>query len=320
MSEPAPNPVAEPAPPPPPTVDAEPRRSGALLWLAALVVVIVAGVVAAPYWAPPVLRVLPWAPPAAPARPAPPDPALASRIAALEAARGDDAKTVAAAQALAQRIAALEAKPTPAAPDPAPVQQQLAALVKAVAELNVAVARLDKAALAQPATDPGVAALALTLLQIRSALDVARPFGAEYQALVALARDHPDIAAAAAPLEQPAQTGLASRAALADRLRQLAPLIAAAQPPPKHGWRDEIIGELRSLVTIRRIGGAAQSPEEAAIGAAQRAPSPAAISPVRSSRSEALVGPGPAGGRAVAAHGARAAAGGGDGSSGSRRW
>jgi uroporphyrinogen-III synthase len=281
------------SPPEPDPAASPPRRlDRAVLTLTGALIVVVVGVAATPFWAPAVMRALPWGTPsAAPAKPMP-DPALAARIAALEAARGDDAKTAPALQTLTQRVAAvearpapvppdlapvqqrlaaLEAKPPPAAPDLAPVQQQLAALSKVVADLNAAVARLDTAAQAQPATDPGNTALALVLLQIHEAIDVARPFAAEYQTLLTLAQDHPDIATAAMPLEQPAKTGVASRGALAERLRQLAPRIATAKAPAASGWRDQILGELRSLVTIRRVGGAAQSAEEAAVSAAERA-------------------------------------------------
>jgi hypothetical protein len=64
---------------------------------------------------------------------------------------------------------------------------------------------------------------------------------------------------------------VASRAALAERLRQLAPEIATAKPPPKPTWKSQIVARLRSLVTIRRIDGDEQTPAEAAVAAAQRA-------------------------------------------------
>jgi hypothetical protein len=63
---------------------------------------------------------------------------------------------------------------------------------------------------------------------------------------------------------------VASRAVLAARLHQLAPQIAAAAPPAKSSWRSQIVARLRSLVTIRRIDGAGQSPAEAAVSNAER--------------------------------------------------
>jgi hypothetical protein len=287
MSEPAAEPATEPASAPEPE---SPRRAGwPVLLVAGLILAVAIGVATTPFWAPAVMRALPWSE----TRPSSPDPALATRLAALETARSaeaktaaalatrlaaletthaEEAKTAAALQALAQRLSALEAKPAPAAADLAPLQQQLSSLSKAVADLNVAVAQLDKAASAQPAADPRNTALALVLLQIREAVDVARPFKAEYDALLGLARDHPDIAAAAAPLEGPATAGVASRAALAERLHQLAPQIATARPPAKStGWWLPIRDRLRSLVTIRHVGGEQQTPQEAAVGTAERA-------------------------------------------------
>jgi hypothetical protein len=58
---------------------------------------------------------------------------------------------------------------------------------------------------------------------------------------------------------------------LADRLRQLAPQIAAAAPPAAAPtWTSRIVARLRGLVTIRRIeAGDGQTPAEAAVSAAQ---------------------------------------------------
>jgi hypothetical protein len=280
-------PSAEPLPTQPPaerTIGAgaaAPRRAAVSPRLiAAAVLIVVLAIAATPFWAPPVIQALPWgqaAPPVqarAPAAPAPsargetaPDPGVA-------AIKAQAAQSAAAVQLLGQRLAALESKPPP---DLGPIQQQLAAVAKANAELTKAnaelattVAALQKAAQSQPAADPNKAALALALLQIREAVEVARPFDAEYRALVALARDHPEIAAAAKPLAEPAASGVASRAALVDRLRQSAPEIATAKPPPKPGWKSQIVARLRSLVTIRRLDGDARNPAEAAVATAQR--------------------------------------------------
>lgn len=269
MSEPAPEPVSESDTPP-----AVRWLRRPVLWLAGVLLAIAVEIAAAPFWAPAVMHLLPWGAPPPPPPPTAPDSGLAARLAALEGAHGDQAKTAAALQQLTQRIVGLETKPAPPAPaaaDLAPVQQQLASLSKAVADLNATVASLEaKPPLAPPAADTGTA-LALVLLQIREAIDVARPFRAEYGALLALAHDRPEIAAAAAPLEGPAVAGVASRTALVDRLRQLAPQIAVAPLPAKRGWWEQITRELRSLVTIRRIEGEGQTAEEAAVGNAQRA-------------------------------------------------
>jgi hypothetical protein len=270
-------PPTEPAPIEPPPVDLPPdpappaRRIGWVTLVAlAAVVVIVGAIAATPYWAPPVMQVLPWGTPASTPAAAPtPAPAahddgMAARVAALEAAQAKANQNAATVQALGQRIAALEARP---GPDLTPLQNQLTSLAASVVDLTQKIGTLDKTAPAAPADGT---ALALLLLQIGDAVEAGRPFDAEYQALAALSRSHPDIAAAAAPLADPAKSGVASRTVLVLRLRQLAPQIAAAAPAAKSSWRSQIVARLRSLVTIRRIDGAGQSPAEAAVSNAER--------------------------------------------------
>jgi hypothetical protein len=285
------------APPPQPPAESSPeiprRRVPAQAIVAvASVLIIIALIVASPFWAPPVMHALPWGTPGKPqesAKPAPqaaaptPDPAIAT----LKAQAAQDAATVqqltrriAALEArptpqpsdlgpIEQRITALEAKPTPQAPDLGPIEQQLGGLDRTIADLRQSVAALEKAAQAQPATDPKNTAMALVLLQIRAAVDLGRPFGAEYQTLLALAGDRHELTTAAAPLGGPAENGVASRTVLTARLRQLAPQIATANVPTSNGWTAQIAARLRGLVTIRRIGGGDQSPAEAAVGDAQ---------------------------------------------------
>jgi hypothetical protein len=285
-----------PSPPPPsaePAPETPHRRVPAQAIVAvASVLVVIALIVASPFWAPPVMRALPWGSPEKaqePAKPAPqavaptPDPALATlkaqlaqnaailqqltqRIAALEARPTPQPSDLGSIE---QRIGALEGRPTPQSPDLGPIEQQLGALDKTAADLKQSVAALEKAAQAQPATDPKNTALALVLLQIRAAVDLGRPFGAEYRALLALAGDRRELTAAAAPLAGPAESGVASRAVLAGRLRQLAPQIATAETPASSGWTAQIAARLRGLVAIRRVAGSDRSPAEAAIGDAQ---------------------------------------------------
>jgi hypothetical protein len=269
LSEPFEEPGPPATPPESPPLKVSRRLGIPVLTTAGAVLVVIIAVAATPFWAPSIMAVLPWGGPAAapqPANPQPPalDPALA-------AARAQASQAAAAVQQLTQRVAALEAKPAPPPPNLSPIEQQLSTLKGAITELNEKVAALDKAERDQPATDPKITAMALALLQIRDAVEIGRPFEAEYRALVALAYEHPEIAAAAAPLDGPATSGVASRATLATRLRELAPQIATAKPPPKATWKSQIVARLRSLVTIRRIDGADQTPAEGAAGAAERA-------------------------------------------------
>jgi hypothetical protein len=261
---------------------------------------------AAPLWAPPLLRSLGWETAAEG-----PDRALIERIGRLEAAqkqdhpasapierlerfeatqkqdRQDAAASAAALQQtvgqaastmqqLDRRVAALEARPATPAGEITELRQQLAKLSTAVTDLTGRVAAAEKAAvektaLAQSAADPTDSALLLTLLRIREAVEVARPFAAEYDAFVALAQTRPEIAAAAAPLAEPAKSGVASRTVLIARLHALAGGIATAEAPPAEAdWGDKVLARLRGLVTIRRIDGTGQSEPEAAGSSAER--------------------------------------------------
>jgi hypothetical protein len=108
-------------------------------------------------------------------------------------------------------------------------------------------------------------------LQIGEAVRAARPFAAEYRTFAALAKNRPEIAAAATPLEAPAPTGVASRMVLTQELHALAAKIETVAPPPAQNWRERVVGQLRGLVTIRRIDGTGDSPDEAAVSAARKA-------------------------------------------------
>jgi hypothetical protein len=279
--------TAAPSEPPLPEPPARRYRATAI-GLAAAVVLLVIVDAAAPVWAPPLLRSLGWK-----TAVEGPDPALIERLDRLEAAqkqdRQDAAKGLAALQQtggqaaaaikeLDRRVAALEAKPAAPAGETAELRQQLAKLATAVADLGARVAAAEKAiaaekaAPAQSAADPTDSALLLTLLRIRGAVEVARPFPAEYDAFTALAQPRPEIAAAAAPLAEPAKTGVASRTVLVARLHALAGVIVTAEAPPAEpDWSDRVLARLRGLVTIRRIDGAGQSEPEAAVNAAERA-------------------------------------------------
>ena len=275
------------APSDPPAAEPPGRRYRAMaIGFAAAVVVLVIIDGAAPLWAPPLLRSLGWETAAEQ-----PDPALLDRLYRLEAARNQDrqdaaknatalqetaAQTASTMQQLDRRIAALEARPAAPAGEIAELRQQLAKLSTAVTDLTGRVAAAEKAATekappAQSAADPTDSSLLLTLLRIREAVEVARPFAAEYDAFAALAQARPEIAAAAAPLAEPAKSGVASRAVLIARLHRLAGAIATAEAPPAEAdWSDRVLARLRGLVTIRRIDGAGQSEPEAAVSGAER--------------------------------------------------
>lgn len=247
-------------------------RHQAALALGLALAVLVGVFATSPFWAPGLIPLLPWGE----AKPAPqrsdPVAALAARVDRLEAAQSGEKQAIAAAgngdkamlAQLDQRLHALETKPPPPPPDLSGIQQQLAAL-------SGRIDTLDKTVKAQQAADPTDAALALVALQIGDAVRAARPFAAQYQTLAALAKNRPEIAAAAAPLEETAATGVAGLVVLTRELHTLATKIETVTPPPAKNWRERVIGQLRGLVTIRRIDDTGASPDEAAVDAAQKA-------------------------------------------------
>ena len=264
MSEPsdAPDaPAADSGAPPPKPVMSGRRRLA--VWLGAALLLVILLVATASLWTP----LVPQA--------AAPDAALAARFDRLDQAQQRAAQEAAAANAAVQRLerrlAALDAKPVAAASDIAELRQQIVKLADTEAELAHRIDALDKPGRAEAAGDATDLALALAVLQIRDAVETGRPFAASYDALVAIAHARPDIAAAAAPLAEPAKSGLASRAVLARRLRELSGAITSAAAPASGGetasdWTDQALARLRSLVTIRRIDGA--SPDRPSAGPA----------------------------------------------------
>lgn len=257
--------------------------------LAAALLLVVALVVTAPLWAP----LLPWGPVVDNEA----ERALAARLDRLEAAQVQTrqqlqqpqeqlrqqmqqtaAETKTSLQRLVQRIEAVEAQPqSPAVGDIAELRQQVAKALQNASELAARLDAVEKGVREQIARDTSDAALVMGLLQIRGAVQAGRPFAAEYEAFATLARRHPEIAEAASPLAEAAQTGVASPPVLAKRLRELAGGIAGADPSAtpsdrsSAGWGEAALARLRGLVTIRRIDGAKPGGAEAAIGTAELA-------------------------------------------------
>ena len=292
--------AGEPAAVPPPR-----RRAGAAAWVAALMlllVLVIAGVATSPFWAPEIAPLLPWGRPQQYDQLAARVQALeqqvqalkdlAARVAKLESAAGRPdntaelsarldrldknqqqvASTAAAMQKLDQRLTAVEARPvTPPSQSPE-AQQQIETLTGTLKSLEGRLDAVEKAEKEKAGADPTDTGLVLVLLQMRDAVDAGRPFTAEYDAFAALAHDRPKVAGAAAPLAAAAQQGIAGREVLREQLAALAASIANAAPPAAAGdWRAQAWARLRSLVTIRRVGGSGQSAPETAVIDAQRA-------------------------------------------------
>jgi hypothetical protein len=210
---------------------------------------------------------------------------LAHRVDQLEAAGKPDLGPIRTGmQQLEQRLAAIETQSrSRIASDEAAskeMQQELSRLGKVEGDLADRVAALERTAQSQ--NKPELRAdgiLALLLGQMREAIEQARPFPAEFDAFLGLARGS-DLAAAAQPLAEPARNGVASRAALARGLTELAGRMAVSdEPAVKSDWREQTLARLRGLVTIRRIDGSSHTGSsggskegaDGAVGAAQAA-------------------------------------------------
>ena len=144
-------------------------------------------------------------------------------------------------------------------------------LQQEVAKLGTVAADLGNRLRAEGGAGRTEPALFVALLQMREAVEQARPFPAEYAAFTGLAHDQPDLVAAAEPLAQAAQDGVPGRLALSTRLTELAGRIASPTPPPAADWGAQALARLRALVTIRRVDGTSQSGPEAAVSAAESA-------------------------------------------------
>jgi hypothetical protein len=206
---------------------------------------------------------------------------LTQRVDRLEAAGGADHQlenTVAEAktglQQLEQRVEAVEAQSASRAASNAVdwqnAEQELTRLGTMASDLAGRVETLERDQQSQNGAGPRTdATLALLLVQMREAVEQGRPFMTEYNAFATVAHD-PGLAAAAEPLAEAARNGVASRAVLARRLAELAaPVATASEPAAASDWGQQVLAQLRSLVTIRRIDGPAQSGPEAAVSTAQ---------------------------------------------------
>jgi hypothetical protein len=277
----------------------------AALWLVALLLLVVAGVALSPFWAPAIRPLLPWGAKSAPtatndaglaarvtaleARPAPAivdlDPvrsalaAQAQRIDRLQAAlatQHQDQAAVAAdkiaLQQATQQMAAIEAQTASKIAESAKLEQELARFSTAANDVDDRLLALERRVSAQGSTDRTGTALLLAVLQMREAIEAARPFPAAYDTFKGLAHDDPALLTGAAPLAGAARAGVASQAVLRQRLDDFSNEIArASKPTGKRQWWEQALDSIRQLVTIRRIGVAAHAGPGEAVGTAQSA-------------------------------------------------
>jgi hypothetical protein len=257
-----PTPVPEPEPHPGTPV----KDRVAPAALSALVVLVVA-LATSPYWAPPVVSVLPWG--GAPeTRPAPADTsgieaklsALEQRVARLEQRPAPNPQAE-ALSALGDRLAAIEqriatlaaaASSQTAADATKGLQSEIQSLSQKLDEQSQLLAKLQS----RDAAGGTDAALVVTVGQMRATLATARLYAAELQAAEALAKDRPDILAELHKLDGRASEGVPTLAMLTERFAAVAKTAAQSSPPAAadQGWRARVLATLKSLVTIRRAG------------------------------------------------------------------
>lgn len=95
-------------------------------------------------------------------------------------------------------------------------------------------------------------ALVVAASALRAAIDDGEPFASELETYSTIASD----TAALEPLRPHAETGIPSRAELAEQAPQVASRIAAAttQAPPDAGLIDRLLSSARSAITVRPVG------------------------------------------------------------------
>jgi hypothetical protein len=290
---------------------APPKRGSwrTIWWLAGLLLLVIAGVGSSPFWAREVMPLLPWggqsvAPTedyaalatrltAIERRPSPSSPdvgainsavsAVARRVDQLETTRNADrqsdpafAATKAGLQQVEERLSGLEARSASrSASDAAQfekLRQELAQIGGVSADFAERLQTIEHRVGAARTAARTDAMLFAALLRMREAVAAGRPFAGEYDAFIALAHDRPELVAAAQPLAELAQAGVAGSAVLSERLGKLSGRIASPVAPANGSdLGTEALAWLHSLVTIHRIDAASQTGQAPTINVAEAA-------------------------------------------------
>jgi hypothetical protein len=181
--------------------------------------------------------------PAAPAG----DPALAERIAALEASVANTASVPAA------DVAAVEALKTQLVAAEQAIESLRAEIASNKQALDQSATRLTEAErkLDEPRSDVEMAR-AIALAGLKTAIDRGGPFLSELDALKSVSPEDPAVVA----LTPLAGNGVPSRTDLARQFDQVAEDILAAinQPATGEGWTDRLMASARALVKVRPVG------------------------------------------------------------------
>ena len=211
------------------------------------------------------------------AGPGGPDPAIAdlkSRVEALE-----------------QRPAASGAAPAPApAPSNVEAEKEIAVLTREIAALRATLGALDQAVATQRdqakalsdavgARNTGeqkalVAARASAVIgvaaRLAGSIDAGVPFAAELNLLVPLVQGDAKLTEIIAALQPHGQTGVASRIALEAAFPAVAKA-AMAEDLADDSYGERLLGKLRGLVSLRRVGDVAGDTTEAKLARAEQA-------------------------------------------------
>ena len=210
-----------------------------------------------------------------PTAPGGPDPAIAdlkSRVEALE-----------------QRPAASGAAPAPA-PGNVEADKEIAVLTREIASLRAALSALDQAVATQRdqakalsdavgAKSSGeqkalVAARASAVIgvaaRLAGSIDAGVPFAAELNLLVPLVQGDGKLTEIIAALQPYAQAGVASRAALEAEFPAVAKA-ALAEDVADDSYGERLLGKLRGLVSLRRVGDVPGDTTEAKLARAEQA-------------------------------------------------
>ena len=255
----------------PATIDHDPdrtarkkrRRFAAITWLVTSLALVLALVATSPYWAPPLLPMLPWN-----AGGGAGNAALGGRLDAVE-------------QKL-NNLSGQAAIPA-ASPDLTGVEDKLRDQAAALDKLQDNAQKLDQRLMALEAristmSDDPQRLLLMSLGELAAAVGTSRPYAGELGAAEALAAGKPDILAQLKTLESSAAAGIPGEAVLARQFSaSVAPALMRAETEttaPGESWWRRILARLESLVVIRRTdqaGGPSADPVAAAVATAEAA-------------------------------------------------
>ncbi len=255
----------------PATIDLDPdktarkkrRRFAAITWLVSRLILVLALVATSPYWAPPLLPILPWS-----AGGSEGGAGLVARLDAIEQ-RLNDLSSQAAIPAAAPDVTSLEDKLRDQAAAVGGLQDNARKLDQRLAALEARVSSLSDDPQRQPL---------VSLSGLAAAVGTSRPYAGELGAAEALAADKPDILASLKTLESSAGQGIPGAAVLARQFSQtVAPALMRSEAEtaaPGASWWQRILARLESLVVIRRTdqkGMSSADPAAAAVTTAEAA-------------------------------------------------